>query len=140
MFVIYDSIVRIGDISVGLPISVLFYIWGAVSSETIFRLFSIGFFSWLGALIFKNHKSKVYWTVASALSLFAALSMLSAFSNPDIPLNNPGHFLLALLGILVFLSEMASFNLLKRYGFLSSLIFRFSFYSIWHIIWPALAY
>ncbi|MCP3682865.1 MAG: hypothetical protein GY861_09265 [bacterium] len=140
LFVIYDSIARIGDISVGLPISILFYIWGAISSETIFRLFAIGLFTWIGALIFKNHKNKVYWTVAGILSFFAAFSMLSAFLNPDIPLNMPNPFLFGLLGILVISSELAAFKLLKKYGFLSSLIFRISFYSIWHIVWPYIFY
>jgi len=82
----------------------------------------------------------VFWIVATILSLVATFGMLSAFSNPEIPLNMPNPFLFALMGVLVLTSELGAFKLLKKYGFLSSLIFRLSFYSIWHIIWPFIFY
>ena len=142
IFVIYDSFVRIGNISVGLPISILFYIWGAIVSESIYRLFAIGFFGWIfGNLIFKRRYNKqIYWILAIIFSGIAAFSMLAAFSLPGVPLVKPSTFLFILLGGLVFISELVSFNLLKKYGFLSSLLFRLSFYSIWYIIWPVIFY
>jgi len=142
VFVIYDLFVKIGNINVGLPTGIFFYIWGAISTETIFRIFAIGIFSWLiGNLILKKKYNKqVYWIIAIILSLVAAFSMTSAFSNPEIPLNPTPNILILVLGALVFASELTAFKLLKKYGFLSPLIFRLSFYSIWHIIWPVIFY
>lgn len=139
LFTLYDSFAKIGDISVGLPIALLFYIWGAISSEVIFRLFGIGLLTWVGYLFFKKREI-VFWTSASILSFIAAAGMLSAFSNPDIPLTKPNNFLFIVLGALVFSSEMFAFKLLKKYGFISNLLFRLGFYSIWHILWPILFY
>ncbi len=142
LFAIYDSIAKIGDMSVGLPISILFYIWGAIASESIFRLFAIGCFSWFfGNLILrKKYNKQVYWILAVIFSGIAVFSMLSAFSIPDVPLNRPNDSLFIVLGCLVFVSELAAFKLLKKYGFLSPLIFRLSFYLIWHMIWPVVFY
>ena len=142
LFVTYDSIAKIGYMSVGFPLSIIFYIWGAITSEVIFRLFAISLFVFLisNFLFKKKYNKQVYWTGAVILSLITAISMLMAFTNPEIPLNKPTPILYATLGILVFASEIFSFKLLKKNGFLSPLTFRLSFYLIWHIIWPPLFY
>ncbi len=142
ILVIIDFFAKIGDISVGLPLAPLFYIWGAISSEVIFRLFGISLFIWLfgNIILKKKYKEKVYWIGAIVLSLLATTTMLSAFSNPSIIINKPSTFLLTLFGLVTFLTEMFAFKLLKKYGFLSNLIFRLSFYLVWHIIWPLAFY
>jgi hypothetical protein len=138
-FMLYDSIAHIGDISVGLPASLLFYIWGAVSTEVIMHLFPVAFLTWLFGF-FIRQKDILFWVFASIVSVVSAASMLAAFGNPAIPLVKPGIALLGLLGIMVFAAEMVSFRLLKGYGLLASIIYRLSFYLVWHIIWPFVYY
>jgi len=142
VFVLYDFVARIGDISVGWPLSPVFYIWGAISAEATYRLFAIGCFSWLfgNFILKKRYKVQVYWVFAIIFSGIAVFSMLSAFSIPEVPLVKPSMCLFVLLGGLVFVSEMVAFKLMKVYGFLSNLIFRLSFYSVWHVAWPIIIY
>lgn len=142
IFVIFDSFARIGDMSVGLPTGMFFYLWGAISTEVIMRLFAFSFLAYIiGVLFMKGkHEDRVFSVVASIISLISAIMMILAFFNPITGLNNPGNIMLGILGILVFVSELYAFSLFKKYGLVSTLIYRIGFYLVWHILWPIVAY
>ncbi len=135
-FALYDYIFILGDMSVGWPTSIPFYLWGAILTEILFRLFAISLLFWLGTLVFKYYPKQVFWAAASVLSFAAVVMMLVVLTN----LQMTGTYALGALGLLIFLSEMASFYLLQKAGFLSSLLFRIGFYSVWHILWPIIFY
>ena len=138
LLVIIDAFARIGDISVGWPLSIIFYIWGSISTEIIFRLFAISLIVWLfsNVIFRKKHNTQIYWIGSAILSLIVVASMVMGLMQ----IANLSILTLLLIGIIVIISELASFKLLRKYGFLSNLVFRMSFYLIWHILWPVVFY
>lgn len=142
LLIIFDYFARIGDINVGWPLSVPFYLWGAVSTEVILHYLPLTAVTWLiGSIILRErYNDIVYWTLGVLLSLFAVSSMLMAFSIPEIPLNNPGTIMLTVLGVITFVSELAAIKIIKEWGLVSAIIYRLSIYSLWHIIWPLIIY
>ena len=134
-----DSFAVIGNLSVGYPLSILFYTWGAISTEIILKLFLITFLVWLISIVVfrRKYQEPVFWICAVLASFLVTFGMLGVISNLETPV---APFFLFLIGLIVFSSEIVSFKLFKELGFLSSLIFRFSFYLIWHILWPLVFY
>lgn len=142
IFVVFDSFLKIGDISVGWPLSPIFYIWGAISQELLFHFFPMVVLIWffVNKLFKGKYYNQIYWSAAAILSLTSAISMFLSFGNPMISLVAKYIFVPFLIGIIVFITEMILFGMMKKYGFISSLFARLGFYSIWHVIWPVIFY
>lgn len=137
-----DSWTRIGDINVGLPLAPLFYLWGAISQETLTHFAPAAIIVGLLALFGAHHRGQVvgFWLVALIMSALAAASMAAAFQNPDIPLSTNVAAAPILIAAAVFAIELALFGVFRRWGFLAALVTRLAFYAVWHVAWPALAY
>ena len=74
------------------------------------------------------------------MSGLAAMGMMGAFRNPDIPLAPVVASAPIFIGAAVFLTELALFAMLRVSGALAALAMRLGFYAIWHIAWPVLTY
>ncbi len=142
VFISFDFVFKIGDINVGWPLSGPFYLWGAISQEIISHFFPVLLLTWgISALFFRNkYKNKIYWAIAFLLGLAGSIGMISAFNNPNIPLNESFNFVPYVIGLMVFIGELVIFKILKKYGLISAIFTRLGFYMIWHIIWPIVFY
>ena len=142
VFAIFDSFLKIGDISVGWPLSPAFYLWGAISQEILVHFFPMVLLLWIFAgKIFKGRYFKqTYRIIALLISLVSAIGMVGAFGNPMIPLTARYFFVPYLIGALVFSAEMILFEFMKKYGLISSFFARYGFYFVWHIFWPLIFY
>ena len=141
-FVAFDFFFKIGDINVGWPLSILFYTWGGISQEIIMHYFPLVLLLWIFVTkIFRGkYYTIIYWIISLAISIISAIGMVGAFGNPNIPLDAKYTFVPAVIGFLVFVSELILFKMMKRYGFIASLCTRFGFYAVWHVIWPIVFY
>jgi hypothetical protein len=142
IFMLFDSQASIGDMSVGFPLSILFYLFGGIFSEIVLHIFPVTFLIWLisNVVLKKKIQNQVFWVAAIGISLFDAISMIMAFNNPNIPLQISSTFLMIVLAFLIFINELVTLYFFRIYGFLSPIVLRLSFYLMWHIIWPVLFY
>jgi hypothetical protein len=122
-----------------LPLSIAFYAYGAVFLEILLRLFAIPFLVWLiSNLILRGRwQTPVFWFAVVIAALYEPL--------PHISRELSGVTAAAVPVILVkwifqplFLANVVSGWLLKKYGFLAPLTLRLSFYLVWHIIYGGL--
>lgn len=83
-------------------------------------------------------QSTTLWDVSLEMSVFAALSSVAAFNNPENPLAPQLTGAPILIGAAVLLVELVLFWMLWRRGFRASLAMRLGFSTIRHIASPAL--
>ena len=130
MFVIFDNFAKMGDMNVGFPTSILFYTFGAVTTELITHVFPIAF------IVYFARKIKLIENYPKEIFLVAAI----ALSDPSIPINIDSQLHAGILMLMIFTTELFSISLFKKYGIVSPIVFRLGFYLIWHIIWPNIIY
>jgi hypothetical protein len=128
------------DIHVEFPLSIPFYTYGAIFLEVFLRLFTLSFLVWLLSYILLRNRwrTPIFWLADIAVALYEPLPYLME----DIQAAaNPMQVTSAVVTILIgplFLANVFSGYLFKKYGFLASLIMRLSFYLVWHIIYGGL--
>jgi hypothetical protein len=119
-----------------LPLSIPFYTYGALLLEIMLRLFAIPLLVWLISNLILRGKwqTQVFWAAAIIAALYEPL--------PHIREQLTGVLAIAVPSILIkwataplFLANVASGWLFRRYGFLAALVMRLSFYLVWHIIY-----
>ena len=122
-----------------LPLSIAFYTYGAVFLEILLRLFAIPFLVWLiSNLILRGRgQTPVFWIAVVIAALYEPLPHitrdLTGVTTASIPL-----ILVKWIVQPLFLANVISGWLLKKYGFLAPLTLRLSFYLVWHIIYGGL--
>lgn len=122
-----------------LPLSIPFYAYGALLLEIMLRLFTIPLLVWLfsNVILRGRWQTPVFWIAVVIVALYEPLPhMREQFS---------GVSGFAVLIIMIkwaieplFLANVVSGWLFRRYGFLAALVMRLSFYLIWHIIYGGL--
>jgi len=142
IFMLFDSQARIGDMSVGFPLSIMFYLFGGIFSEIVLHIFPVTFLILLisNLALKKRFQDQVFWVAAIGISLFGAFSMIMAFNDPNIPVQISSNYLMIVISFLIFINELISLYFFRIYGFLSPIVLRLSFYFMWHIIWPVIFY
>lgn len=126
-------------IHLDLPLSILFYAYGALLLEIMLRLFAITLLVWLfsNVILRGRWQTQVFWVAAIIAALYEPLpfmrEQLSAVSG-----------LAVLITIIkwaiepLFLANVISGWLFRKYGFLAAFVMRLSFYLVWHIIYGGL--
>jgi len=122
-----------------LPLSIPFYAYGAILLEIILRLFTIPVLVWLFSNLILRGKwqTKVFWLAAIIAALYEPL--------PHIREQLIGVSGLGIVAVLIkwlieplFLANVITGWLFRKYGFLAALVIRLSFYLVWHIIYGGL--
>lgn len=122
-----------------LPLSIPFYTYGALLLEIMLRLFAIPLLVWLfsNLLLRGKWQTKVFWLAVVVAALYEPL--------PHIREQLSGVSGLAVLLVLIkwaieplFLANVLTGWLFRKYGFLAALAMRLSFYLVWHIIYGGL--
>ena len=138
--VLINLVIRLpGQIHVPFPTSILFYTYGAIQSEILFRLFLIPLILWLiSSVVLRGRwQEQVFWGVAIVLSLLEPLTQVGGALQMGMLANTPP----ALIGLMfatIYGVNLASAYLFKKSGFLAPLTVRLSLYLVWHVIVGAL--
>jgi hypothetical protein len=127
-------------VHVEFPLSIPFYAYGAIFLEVLLRLFALSFLVWLlsYAVLRNRWRTAIFWIADIAVALYEPMPYLmediqTAAGPPQII----SAIMTTILGPL-FLANVFSGYLFKKYGFLASLVMRLSFYLVWHIIYGGL--
>ena len=122
-----------------LPLSIPFYAYGALLLEIMLRLFTIPLLVWLfsNVILRGRWQMQVFWIAAIIAALYEPL--------PHMREQLSGVSGLAVFIVIskwaiepLFLANVVSGWLFRKYGFLAALVMRLSFYLIWHIIYGGL--
>jgi len=119
-----------------LPWSIPFYVYGAIFLEFLLRLGALCIVFWLlHVMIFRGRfRSGLFWFV----NCFVALYEILPYVQENLDRGN-------WLGVLatpidpLYWSNVFEGLLLLRFGWLAPIIFRISFYIVWHILFGGLA-
>ena len=117
------------------PYSIPTYLTFGTLYEIISHLIPAVLLTWLISTVVlrKRYNTIVFWVVALLISLFEPYTQVSGLMAMNLitaPLD------IAMFALLIYLSNITQLALFRRYGFLSMIIFRYSHYIVWHIIWP----
>ncbi|MEP6743264.1 MAG: hypothetical protein ABJB61_12250 [bacterium] len=122
-----------------LPLSIPFYTYGALLLEIMLRLFAIPLLVWIFSnLILRGRwQTQVFWLAAIVVALYEPLpymrEQLSGVSGLAISI-----VLVKWAIAPLFLANVITGWLFRKYGFLSALVMRLSFYLVWHIVYGGL--
>jgi hypothetical protein len=142
---VYGAITVIEDlrnpspVHLKLPLSIPFYTYGAILLEIMLRLFAIPFLVWLvsNVILRGRWRTQVFWIAAIVAALYEPLPFmkaeLSGVSDLAVPI-----ILIQWAIQPLFLANVVSGWLFRKYGFLAPLVMRLSFYLVWHIIYGGL--
>jgi hypothetical protein len=119
-----------------LPLSIPFYTFGAILLETMLRLFAIPLLVWLisNLLLRGRWQTQVFWLAVVVAALYEPLPFIRVDLSAALPIAYAS-IILKWATETLFLANVASGWLFRKYGFLAPLVMRLSFYLIWHIIY-----
>lgn len=114
------------------PASILYFLYGGVLSEIIFRLFPIPLLVWLVSNLLLRGKAQepVSWIAAVLSSLLEPLAQVGAM----MLLGIYNTLEIAVIFVLVFSTNLVLARLFRKYGFGASVVMRSVFYLVWHVI------
>jgi hypothetical protein len=119
-------------VNVPLPWSLAHYGAAAVLLECAYRLFPIPLFAWLLGLLLKGRGSAVVFVVLAVLTSSIEPASILALARPGALAP-----LAALMGI-AFVANIFEAVEMKRHGWPAPILFRLSFYGVWHCFGPYL--
>jgi hypothetical protein len=117
------------------PASLPFYAFGAMFTEILLRLFGVTLITWLiGEIFLMGHlRSVAFWIANVVTSLYEPLPQLwEDLQRVEQPVQLPVTLVNWAFQPL-FLSNLLTGYLYRRFGFLTAVLFRLSFYAIWHV-------
>jgi hypothetical protein len=117
------------------PASLPFYAFGAVFLEILLRLFGITLITWLiGEVLLMGHlRNAAFWIANVLTSLYEPLPHVwEDLQGVEQPVQVPVTIVNWAFQPL-FLSNLLTGYLYRRFGFLSAVLFRLSFYAVWHV-------
>jgi len=103
--------------------------------EIFFHLIPIAVIVWVSStLVFRRKWSdEIFWIGALLISLYEPLTQIGGLKAMGIL---PNLFWAVIMFAFIYLANLVPLFLFRRYGFMGNLVFRLTFYSLWHIIWP----
>jgi hypothetical protein len=117
------------------PASVPFYAYGAVFLEIMLRLFGVTLITWLvGEVLLMGHvRTAAFWVANVLTSLYEPLPHVwDDLQRVERPVQVPATLVDWAFQPL-FLANLLTGYLYRRFGFLSAVIFRLAFYAVWHV-------
>jgi hypothetical protein len=123
------------DVHLHYPASIPFYAYGAVFLEILLRLFGVTVITWLiGEVLFMGRlRGVAFWVANVVTSLYEPLPQIwEDLENVERPVQAPATVVNWAFQPL-FLSNLLTGYLYRRFGFLTAVSFRLSFYAVWHV-------
>jgi hypothetical protein len=118
------------DINVAYPASLFFYPAIAYVVEILFHLlpFCLIYFS-LSSIFGKAQNATIIWVSILIVAVLEPVFQLVLGAGQN------STWVLAYLGLHLFLFSLVQLLLFRRYDFITMYAFRLSYYAIWHIVW-----
>jgi hypothetical protein len=122
-----------------LPLSIPFYAYGAMFLEIMLRLFAIPVLVWLisNVILRGRWQTQVFWFAVIVAALYEPLPYIKEQLSSAPAIAVPG-IIVEWATETLFLANVVSGWLFRKYGFLAPLTMRLSFYLVWHIIYGGL--
>lgn len=120
---------------VPFPNSIPFYVFGAIFMEVFLKLICIGILTWLiSSVIFRGkYVEIVFWIINVLVAFYEPMPYIQqSITGGKHPLNAIASEMVGAL----YISNVISGYIGKRFGFLASLTMRLTHYAVWHIIFP----
>jgi hypothetical protein len=117
------------------PASIPFYAFGAVFLEILLRLFGLTLIAWLvGEVLFMGYlRNAAFWIANLLTSLYEPLPQVAEdLARIEQPVMAPVTLVNWAFHPL-FLANLLTGYLYRRFGFLTAVLFRLSFYGVWHV-------
>ena len=127
------------DVHVKFPLSIPYYVYGALLLEIFLRLFCVPLLVWLISSVILRGKwqTPVFWFAACVVAFYEPMPyMIEDFAG-----TRPFGYLYVVFSTVIgslFISNVIAAYLFRRYGFLAPVVMRLSHYLIWHIIYGGL--
>lgn len=124
---------------VKFPYSILVYFSVGILMEILFHLIPIVILLlFVSDLVLKKRwQNQVFWILAIFLSLLEPVLQTIGMQQMGIISNT---LFTVILFIFIFAANLLPIYFFRMYGFLSAVVWRLSFYLIWHIIWGGFFY
>jgi hypothetical protein len=123
------------EIHLHYPASIPFYAYGAIFLEILLRLFGVTLITWLiGEVFLMGHlRGAAFWVANVVTSLYEPLPHVAEdLVRVEQPMQVPATIVNWAFQPL-FLSNLLTGYLYRRFGFLTAVLFRMSFYAVWHV-------
>jgi hypothetical protein len=125
------------DVHIAFPASILFYTYGGIFLEILLRLFALTFLTWLLALAagwvrLPSPDRIGFWVANIAVSLYEPMPFIREQLAQTPPRGVAGVWIHWAFEPL-FLANLLTGYIYRRFGFLAAVILRLSFYAIWHV-------
>jgi hypothetical protein len=120
---------KIQSIHIDFPASLLIYPGGAIIVNILYRIFPIPLLLWLiSNVIFKGRmQNRIFWILAILLALIEPFS--------DLGLKELGYPTMVAVFSQDYALNLLESWLFRKFGFLTPILMRISFYLIWHVLW-----
>ncbi len=137
--IFFGVYLEIPNFNVPFPHAIPAYFTFATLYEIVFHLLPIVIVCWLvGHLILKNkYDLVVFWIFAIIISLYEPYAQIGGLTKMGFI--SETWEIIAFFAF-IFLYNIISLYLFKRFGFIAMIMFRYGNYAIWHIIWPIIFY
>jgi hypothetical protein len=117
------------------PASIPFYAYGALFLEILLRLFGVTLITWLIAevALMGHLRNAAFWIANIAVSLYEPLPQIA---EDIVGVQRPAIVPVTLVNWAfhpMFLANLLTGYLYRRFGFLTAVVFRMSFYAVWHV-------
>lgn len=124
---------------VKFPYSIPVYFSVGILMEILFHLIPIVILLWFVSdlMLKKIWQNEVFWILAIFLSLMEPVIQTIGMHQMGIISNM---LFTAILFIFIFAANLLPIYFFRMYGFLSAVVWRLSFYLMWHIIWGGIYY
>ncbi|HEY0528370.1 MAG TPA: hypothetical protein VGD02_06045 [Gemmatimonadaceae bacterium] len=125
------------DVHIAFPASILFYTYGGIFLEILLRLFGLTLLTWVlaavaGAVKLPRSEEVGFWIANVVVSLYEPMPYILEQLAKTPPRGDPGIWIHWAFEPL-FLANLLTGYIYRRFGFLSAVVLRLSFYAVWHV-------
>jgi len=125
------------DVHIAFPASILFYTYGAIFLEIFLRLFGLTLLTWMlaasaGAVRLPRSDDIGFWIANVVVSLYEPMPYIQEQLAKTPTRGDPGIWIHWAFEPL-FLANLLTGYIYRRFGFLAAVVLRLSFYAIWHV-------
>jgi hypothetical protein len=125
------------DVHIAFPASILFYTYGGIFLEILLRLLGLTLLTWViaalaGAVRLPRGDEIGFWIANVVVSLYEPMPYIQDQLAKTPARGDPGVWIHWAFEPL-FLANLLTGYIYRRFGFLSAVVLRLSFYAVWHV-------
>ena len=123
------------NIHIPLPYAIPVYFIAGSLLEFELHLIPLVLVTWLLSYVFfkTNFNNKIFWLVAFLMCIYEPFIQVNAMTSMGLITEL---WVQLFQFVFIFLTNLIPLVLFKKYGFLPFILYRFTDYAVWHIVWP----